>query len=105
MIQRGRRPKRAGPVPLGDPWELIGPVLPGDRAPKLATLAPDTYPAWAPDATYMAGDTVLYNGLPYAAKWQNEGSPVQLARRPTHQSAAKAARLAAQSSGYQAKPS
>ena len=49
-------------------------MLPSDRAPKLATLAPGTYPAWASTTTYTAGDKVLYNGLPYTAKWQNEGS-------------------------------
>jgi EAL domain-containing protein (putative c-di-GMP-specific phosphodiesterase class I)/cellulose synthase/poly-beta-1,6-N-acetylglucosamine synthase-like glycosyltransferase/chitodextrinase len=60
--------------PWETPWELIGPVLPSDRAPKLATLAPGTYPAWAATATYTPGDEVLYDGLPYTAKWQNEGS-------------------------------
>jgi chitinase len=58
------------------PWQLIGPVLPGDQAPTTTTLPPGTYPAWSPTATYVAGNRVLYAGLPYLAKWYNkEASP------------------------------
>ncbi|EQD67258.1 hypothetical protein B1A_07773, partial [mine drainage metagenome] len=34
------------------PWELPGPVLPGDRAPKLTTLPAGTYPAWSVSQKY-----------------------------------------------------
>jgi chitinase len=60
------------------PWQLIGPVLPGDHAPTTTTLPPGTYPTWSPTATYVAGSRVLYGGLPYQAKWYNrETSPGQ----------------------------
>jgi cellulose synthase/poly-beta-1,6-N-acetylglucosamine synthase-like glycosyltransferase/chitodextrinase len=55
------------------PWELIGPVLPGDHAPQIPTLPPGTYPAWSVGTQYQAGDKVLYQGLPYQAKWINQG--------------------------------
>jgi chitinase len=54
------------------PWQLIGPVLPGDQAPTTTTLPPGTYPKWSPTATYEAGKRVLYDGLPYEAKWYNK---------------------------------
>ncbi len=55
------------------PWELLGPVLPGDRAPVLSRLPAGTYPAWSLTARYHAGSTVLYRGLPYQAGWINQG--------------------------------
>jgi cellulose synthase/poly-beta-1,6-N-acetylglucosamine synthase-like glycosyltransferase/chitodextrinase len=55
------------------PWELLGPVLPGDHAPQLPTVAAGTYPAWSVTTSYKAGDKVLYQGLPYQAKWINQG--------------------------------
>jgi chitinase len=56
------------------PWELLGPVLPGDHAPVI-TLKPkaDHYKAWSITAQYHAGSKVLYQGLPYVAKWSNQG--------------------------------
>jgi chitinase len=55
------------------PWELLGPVLPGDHAPTLGKLARGTYPAWSVSARYHAGAEVLYQGLPYRPKWDNQG--------------------------------
>jgi chitinase len=55
------------------PWELIGPVLPTDRAPTIPQLPVGTYPAWKRAASYKAGAKVLYLGLPYQAKWDNQG--------------------------------
>lgn len=55
------------------PWELLGPVLPGDHAPVIHRLRRGTYPAWGLRRTYSAGDKVLYKGEPYAAKWSNQG--------------------------------
>jgi len=54
------------------PWELIGPVLPGDHAPVVKHLPPGTYPSWSPSKKYQVGATVLYDGLPYTAKWLNQ---------------------------------
>lgn len=55
------------------PWELLGPVLRGDHAPAIATPPAGTYPAWSATALYVAGQRVLYQRLPYQAKWSNEG--------------------------------
>jgi chitinase len=54
------------------PWELLGPVLPGDHAPVLRVPS-GTYPDWVIGSQYHAGDKVLYQGLPYQAKWVNQG--------------------------------
>jgi cellulose synthase/poly-beta-1,6-N-acetylglucosamine synthase-like glycosyltransferase/chitodextrinase len=56
------------------PWELLGPVLPSDHAPSIATLPAGTHPAWSVGTQYQAGDQVLYQGLPYQAKWSNQGT-------------------------------
>jgi chitinase len=61
------------------PWELIGPVLAGDHAPALPTLPAATYPAWQAGSQYPAGAKVLYQGLPYAAKWANQGAAPDVA--------------------------
>jgi chitinase len=55
------------------PWELIGPVLPGDHGPSIARLPVGTYPAWSLATEYKAGQKVLFNGLPYQAKWSDQG--------------------------------
>jgi len=54
-------------------WELLGPVLPGDRAPATAKPAAGTYPAWSISTEYHAGDRILYSGLAYQARWNNQG--------------------------------
>jgi chitinase len=55
------------------PWELIGPVLPTDHPPVLPTLPAGTYPPWQKGTAYHADDKVLFHGLPYQAKWDNQG--------------------------------
>lgn len=55
------------------PWTLIGPVLPGDRPAPLPTLPAGTYPDWDPEKAYQAGDRVLLDQVPYAAKWWTQG--------------------------------
>jgi chitinase len=65
------------------PWELLGPVLPGDKAAAIPTLSAGAYPAWSVNGQYSAGDKVLYQGLPYQAKWSNQGvSPATEAADP-----------------------
>ncbi len=55
------------------PWELLGPVLPGYHAPVILRPAAGTYPSWSISISYKAGDKVLYQGLPYESKWNNQG--------------------------------
>ena len=55
------------------PWELIGPVVAGDHGPVIPKLPAGTYPAWSLGTQYQAGEKVLFDGLPYQAKWSNQG--------------------------------
>jgi chitodextrinase len=59
-------------------------VLPGDHGPDIPTLPAGTYPAWSNSHQYQEGDKVLYQGLPYEAKWANQGdSPASQASDPS----------------------
>jgi cellulose synthase/poly-beta-1,6-N-acetylglucosamine synthase-like glycosyltransferase/chitodextrinase len=65
------------------PWELLGPVLPGDHAPVITVPATDDFPAWTIGKAYVYGDEVMFDGLPYQAKWANQGvSPQTQATDP-----------------------
>ena len=65
------------------PWELVGPVLPGEKPIPQATLPAGTYPDWSGDATYNTGQRVLFSGVPYQAKWWNKGeSPAAASSNP-----------------------
>lgn len=65
------------------PWKLVGPVLPGETPIKQATLPPGTYPQWSGDAIYDTGQRVMFNSLPYQAKWWNKGeSPATSSSNP-----------------------
>lgn len=55
------------------PWELIGPVMPGEKPIKQASLPAGIYPEWAGDVSYDKGNRVLFEGVPYQAKWWNQG--------------------------------
>lgn len=53
------------------PWKLIGPVLPGDKPVARVTLPAGTYPEWSGTTIYETGSRVLFEGVPYQAKWWN----------------------------------
>lgn len=55
------------------PWELIGPVLPGETPMSVFTVEKGTYPTWKGSTSYEKGDRVLSEGTPYEAKWWTEG--------------------------------
>ncbi|XVQ84440.1 glycosyltransferase family 2 protein [Microbispora siamensis] len=55
------------------PWELLGPVLPGSRGPVIVRLTRVKYPAWDLATLYQPGTRILYRGLPYQARWVNQG--------------------------------
>ena len=66
------------------PWELVGPVMPGEKPVPQPTLPAGTYPNWSGTAIYTDGQRVLFNGVPYQAKWWNQGqSPAAAASDPT----------------------
>ncbi len=65
------------------PWELVGPVLPGEKPVPVPTLPPDTYPEWVGAEIYTKGDRVLFNDGAYEAKWWTQGdSPEAEASNP-----------------------
>lgn len=70
---RGDVPDNPVLQPWQTPWELIGPVLPGETPIAQPTLPSGTYPAWSGTAVYNTGDRVLFDGVPYQAKWWNKG--------------------------------
>lgn len=55
------------------PWELVGPVLDGEKPIPQATVPEGTYPNWSGTDTYDADQRVVFNGVPYKAKWWNQG--------------------------------
>jgi chitinase len=65
------------------PWELIGPVLPGEKPVKQTTLPEGTYPEWSGTTPYDTSQRVLYKGVPYQAKWWTQGnSPAAASSNP-----------------------
>ena len=83
-FSQGQDPATVVQYPSQTPWQLIGPVLPGSHPPTTTTLPTGTYPAWSPRRTYVAGQRVLFNGLPYQSKWYNVAqSPAAAATNPT----------------------
>jgi chitinase len=59
-------------VPSDTAWTLLGPVDPADEPFTPITVAPGTHPDWLPDVVYSTGDRVLFDGLPYEARWNNQ---------------------------------
>lgn len=65
------------------PWQLVGPVLPGEKPLVQPTLPIGTYPKWSGQVIYDAGTRVLFEGTPFQAKWWNQGeSPAKSAANP-----------------------
>jgi chitinase len=55
------------------PWQPIGPVPDGSRAPKLTPLVSGSFARWSPSEVYGQGDRVSFEGLPYEARWYTRG--------------------------------
>ncbi len=65
------------------PWQLMGPVLPGEKPIQQPTLPEGTYPKWSGTIIYEGGERVLFEGIPFQAKWWNQGqSPAASAANP-----------------------
>jgi chitinase len=61
------------------PWELIGPVLPGDKPQPVIEVPEGTYPAWSASAIYEKGDRVMFDGRILESKWWNQTDSPQAA--------------------------
>lgn len=55
------------------PWQLVGPVLSGEKPIQQPTLLKGTYPKWSGRTVYEGGDRILFEGVPFQAKWWNQG--------------------------------
>lgn len=70
---QGSQPGMLVANPWDSPWALIGPVSPDDQPFTPSTVAEGTHPDWSPTELYAKGDKVLFDGLPYEARWPNQG--------------------------------
>lgn len=61
------------------PWELIGPVLPGDKPQPVIEVPEGTYPAWMTEVVYEKGERVLFEGRIFEVKWWSQGESPQAA--------------------------
>lgn len=61
------------------PWDLVGPVLPGETPIPQPTLPAGTYPAWNGGTAYNKGTRVLFDGVPFEAKWWTQGDSPEAA--------------------------
>lgn len=59
------------------PWTLVGPVLPGETPIPQPTLPAGTYPDWSGATAFERGQRVLFEGVPYEAKWWTQGDSPQ----------------------------
>lgn len=65
------------------PWQLIGPVMPGEKPIEQPVLPAGTYPAWDGETIYDGGKRILFEGIPFQAKWWNKGEcPAASAANP-----------------------
>ena len=61
------------------PWDLVGPVLPGETPIPQPTLPAGTYPDWSGTAAYDKGARILFDGVPFEAKWWTQGDSPEAA--------------------------
>ena len=61
------------------PWLLVGPVLPGEKPIVVPTLPAGTYPNWTGANQFDKGARVLFDGVPFEAKWWNQAESPEAA--------------------------
>lgn len=65
------------------PWTLVGPVLEGETPVEVPTVPDGTYPDWDGTSVYEEEDRILFDGVPYEAKWWTQGdSPAAFSSDP-----------------------
>lgn len=69
----GEDPAQGVLRPWDTPWTLLGPVQPSDVPLSPSTVPPGTHPNWDPERLWQKGEAVLYDGLPYEARWTTKG--------------------------------
>ena len=68
----GQDPATPVSVPSDTAWSLLGPVDPSDEPFTPTTVPAGTHPEWEPGVLYPTGAQVLFDGLPYEARWNNK---------------------------------
>jgi chitinase len=66
------------PTAMGDgstpsPWAVIGPVSPAEKALQPSPTVTGVTAAWSSETVYGRGDRVLFDKLPYQARWSTTG--------------------------------
>jgi chitinase len=69
----GVDPSAAGDSTTPTPWSVVGPVTTTDTAPKPTPTVTGVKAKWELATVYAHSDRVLYNGLPYEARWSTKG--------------------------------
>ncbi len=65
------------------PWQLVGPVLKGEKPVVQPSVPAGTYATWDGATVYNTGDRAIFDGIPYQAKWWNQGdSPAAASSNP-----------------------
>jgi chitinase len=65
------------------PWQLVGPVLKGEKPIVQPTVPTGTYADWDGATVYNTGDRAIFDGVPYQAKWWTQGdSPAAASSNP-----------------------
>ncbi|WP_229069161.1 chitinase [Actinoplanes sp. DH11] len=70
---QGYDPSADGDSGTPSPWSVIGPVTKTDTAPSPSPLVTGVTAAWDAKKSYIRGDRVLFEGLPYQARWTTQG--------------------------------
>jgi chitinase len=70
---QGVDPSAAGETASPTPWSVIGPVSTTDTAPRPSPTVTGVTLVWNPATVYARGERVLFDGLPYEAKWSTKG--------------------------------
>ena len=65
----GVDPSTAPPAGTPSAWSVIGPVSPVEKAPRPRPVVTGVTKVWTPGGVYHRGNRVLFDGLPYEARW------------------------------------
>jgi chitinase len=69
---QGVDPSATGDAAGPTPWSVIGPVGPADSAPSPSPTVTGVTSHWNATTVYAHGDKVVFDGLPYEARWSSK---------------------------------
>lgn len=74
----GSQPDLPVAVEADSPWQLIGPVLPGEKPRQIPLLPDGLYPKWNDQVPYTRGERVMSGDFAYEALWYTVGENPEL---------------------------